>query len=308
MSGNVEIEVGFPLDENGMIGRECPECKEYFKLKFGTGLPTTICNCPYCGHEDDGRKFFTQDQVDYIHSILRREVIAPALRKFRQSLSGLEHRTRGNLVQIKVSSHPIDFPIKYYSERDLETLVICDNCGLHFAIFGVFAGCPDCKRLTTMSVFTKSLEVARKRLGLVDNIPENESDIKQALLVDTLVSVVAAFDGLGKRIRNDFPNALPQRPRNLFQNLDALNASLTGSFSTSLEQLLGLIRYERMYKLFQVCHLWDHNFGEIDEDFIKKTKCSHSLLRTKYQVTKQEVADLLDLVEEAGTKIRALLK
>jgi hypothetical protein len=236
------------------------------------------------------------------------EVLAPALRKLQQSLKGIEQRTRGNLVQFKVKAHPIEFPVKYYSERDLETLVICDSCGLHFAIFGVFAGCPDCKRLTSMSIFTKSLEVARKRLRLVNNIPASETDIRQALLVDTLVSIVAAFDGLGKRLRIDYPNALPQKPRNLFQNLDALNASLATLFSTSLEQLLGPTRYEGMYNLFQVRHLWDHNFGEIDDDFIKKTRCSPSLLRTKYQVTEQEVTDLLILVEEAGTQIRVLLK
>jgi hypothetical protein len=63
MSDKVHIQVAFPLDENGMIGRECPKCSEYFKLKFGTGLPITICTCPYCSHEGDGREFFKKHQV-----------------------------------------------------------------------------------------------------------------------------------------------------------------------------------------------------------------------------------------------------
>jgi hypothetical protein len=64
-------------DEDGYFGRECPvkDCLGYFKLSLGTGIKgLTPCHCPSCGHADDQDKFFTQDQIDYMHSVLLRKV------------------------------------------------------------------------------------------------------------------------------------------------------------------------------------------------------------------------------------------
>lgn len=49
------IRVTLPTDESGMVGRQCPSstCGRYFKLKLGTGLPTSASHCPYCGWAGD---------------------------------------------------------------------------------------------------------------------------------------------------------------------------------------------------------------------------------------------------------------
>ena len=57
-------------------------------------------------------------------------------------------------------------PILSYVEKQLETEVICDKCGLDFAVYGVFASCPDCGQLNALKVFLSSLETARKKLVL----------------------------------------------------------------------------------------------------------------------------------------------
>ena len=44
-----QMSISIPTDENGYLGRECPEksCEGYFKIKPGTGLPSaTDCICP----------------------------------------------------------------------------------------------------------------------------------------------------------------------------------------------------------------------------------------------------------------------
>jgi len=54
MSDQITMTITLPTDDEGMIGRECPECKEYFKVKSGTGLLNiSTCTCPYCEHTDD---------------------------------------------------------------------------------------------------------------------------------------------------------------------------------------------------------------------------------------------------------------
>jgi hypothetical protein len=47
------IHIQIPSDEDGLVGRECPQsdCLVYFKIKLGTGLKGEglPCHCPYCG-------------------------------------------------------------------------------------------------------------------------------------------------------------------------------------------------------------------------------------------------------------------
>ena len=40
--------------------------------------------------------------------------------------------------------------------------------GLHFAVYGVFATCPDCTGMNATAVFHKSMEAARRRLSLLE--------------------------------------------------------------------------------------------------------------------------------------------
>jgi len=161
----MQISVNIPTDGEGMLGRECLECKRYFKIKPGTGLPTSYCYCPYCEYEGDSNTFWTQDQIKYAESIALNkainQLVKPSLDKFTKSLKDLERSTRDSPIKItvKVTGGDFNFPTKYYKEKELETKVICDNCGLEFSIYGVFSRCPDCKKLNAFIVYEKSLEL-----------------------------------------------------------------------------------------------------------------------------------------------------
>lgn len=159
MSDEISIHVGIPTDENGFIGRECPECKRYFKVKPGTGLPTNHCHCPYCEYEGDAGTFWTPAQIEYAKSIalnkIRNDIIKPQLDRFTESLKELERKTRNGFIQFKITTEykPINLPIKYYNELDLETTVKCNHCGLEFAVYGVFARCPDCNNINAFLMY-----------------------------------------------------------------------------------------------------------------------------------------------------------
>ena len=38
-----------------------------------------------------------------------------------------------------------------YIEKQLETAGTCDQCSLEFAVYGVFASCPDCGQLNALT-------------------------------------------------------------------------------------------------------------------------------------------------------------
>ncbi len=308
MGDEVMVHITLPVDDQGMIGRQCPSCDHYFKLKFGTGVQsTTTTACPYCEHKSDSSNFTTNDQTEYAKSVAVNQTLGPLLGKLQRSLKELERKSKGSLIQIKAIGTDIRFPIKYYEENDLETRVECDHCGLIFAVYGVFASCPDCSRLNSMSIFRSSLEAVRKRLSIIGNIPHSETELRQGLVADSISAGVATFDSLGKRLRKEFPEVIPSHPRNLFQNLEALSQALWDGLGFEVAKYLGGTRLNQFMYMFQVRHLWIHNFGEADKEFVQKTGCDQSIIGSKIAPSEEEVLSFLATIEQLGVEIRSRL-
>ena len=305
MVDEIHMSINLPIDEEGMLGRQCPLCDTYFKIRLGTGIPDieTVA-CPYCGHQADFGEFHTPAQIEYATSIAVKRTVGPALRKLARSLKGLERSSHGSMIQFKVKSSGFNLPVKYYSETDLETNVECDSCGLQFAVYGGFAVCPDCLRPNSMKMFSKSLDAARKRLALLDNIPTEDTELNEAILIDSISAAVSTFDSLGKRLRQEFPEALPSVPRNLFQNLQALEEALRNSVGITLQTMISESDYSMLNYMFQVRHIWTHNFGEADQEFINKTNSPKSLLGERISPSRKDVEKLFGVVEEIGVNVR----
>ena len=223
----INVSISLPTDEEGMVGRVCPECEGYFKLKPGTGLPTQECHCPYCEHAGTSQDFTTEEQIEYAKSIALNKVfqerIQPSLDKLFDSFKRLESSTRGGFIQLKVtvSGQKISLPVSHYSEKELETNIICNNCALEFSIYGLFARCPDCNAINAFLIFEKSIKVTRKHLEMFTK-PDVETDLREKSLSFVLSSCISAFDGLGKELRKRKPALYPETPKNLFQNLLSL--------------------------------------------------------------------------------------
>lgn len=303
MSDKISISVNIPKDEEGMLGRECLECKRYFKIKPGTGLPTDYCHCPYCEYEGDSDTFWTRDQIDYAQSIALKQVyqqfIKPPLDSLGKSFKDLERSSRNSFIQfkVKITETGFNFPTKYYSEKDLETRIICDNCGLKFSIYGVFSRCPDCKELNAFVIYAKSLELTSKQLTMFSK-PDIPQEIKGQSFSFILTSCVSTFDALGKELRLRYPTIYPSDPKNLFQNLTVLDQKLNNYISKNHSDFNVLI------KLFQVRHLFEHNMGVIDQDFVKKLPEFRKFVGRKYTLTHEELEKFIKLMQELGDLIK----
>lgn len=301
--GDINVSVTIPLDENGMMGRECLECEQYFKLKPGTGLETDHCHCPYCDYEGNADTFWTQAQLEYARSIAMQQafnkIVKPQLDKLTNSFKQLERNSRNSLIQFKVKTtgNNISFPIKYYSESELETNLICDNCGLEFAIYGVFSNCPDCNKTNAFLIYEKSLEVIEKKLEIFSK-PEIPQEIVEISLNSILTSSISAFDGLGKELRKIKPEHYPSKPRNLFQNIYVLNEKLDNLIADKHSDFNKLIKY------FQLRHVIEHNMGVVDSDCINKIPELSHLKGRKYKLTVTELDEFIGLMHELGTIIK----
>lgn len=301
------FNITLPTDENGFVGRLCKNCKKYFKIKPGTGLPTENCKCPYCQKQGGATYFTTPDQERFIketaEKVAYEKVVSPLLDKFSRSLKKLE-RSSG-FIQIKVTERrdPPFFHIRRYREKDLETSMVCDGCGLHFSIFGAFASCPDCSQINAFTAFRKSAEVGKKKLDLVLNLDGIGKDIIENEFKSILSDTVAAFDGLGKELKTRFPEVFPVKPKNLFQNLAELDKCVEQSLGVRLSDHSP--DFDFISKMFQVRHIYIHNMGVIDEDFVKKQPDGGWQIGRKYPLEKPEIDrfvasmdGLVDIIED----------
>ncbi len=294
------ISVPMSTDEQGLFGRECPSCKMYFKLKPVTDFSTTQGICPYCGFTVELEDFITQDQQEYLTSIAANEFLLPILRDFANSLKGLE-TSSNDVVQFKVNTNIPEFPIRHYKEKVLETDVTCDNCGLVFSIYGVFSNCPACGKLNARVIYDRSLDVLSKKLALADDETIDEP-VRADFIKDALQGTVSTFDALGKALRTKH-SAIPAKPLNLFQNLAELDKVLATLTGKRISQYSTPADSDFLLLMFQVRHIYEHNAGVVDSDFVKKQPAYAHLLGRKYSLKKEDVSTFIVLMRQLGDAI-----
>lgn len=300
MNDTTQIKISIPTDEDGLVGRQCPKCNGYFKIKFGTGLPTSDHICPYCEHKAGSNQFLTEEQNEYIKSIITKKFIEPAIHDLNASFKKLE-KSSSKFLKIKVKVNNVSFPIKYYQEKLLETEVTCDNCGLVFSIYGVFSNCPDCGKLNSLLILKRSLESCKKRIKLSETL--EAAEISEDLVSDALEKSVSSFDSFGKSLIRKYSTIFPKKSKNLFQNLQLLEESLKNNFHKDIKDYLGQERTELVRKMFQVRHIQTHNAGVIDEDFVKKVPYYLSKIGRKYKLDKSEINTFIENIDELAEKI-----
>lgn len=292
-----QVNVPIHPDEDGYIGRECPvpECLGYFKITPGTGIKGPApCHCPYCGHSGDSQRFFTQEQIEYARSVAMRK-ITDAIHKDLKSLE-FEYKPEGAFgigISIKVKEST-PRPIRYYREKQLETEVVCDNCTLRYAIYGVFGWCPDCGVHNSLQILLTNLELARKELVLSESVDLLLTD---HLIGDALENVVSAFDGFGR-------NICSQKAADIhFQNLPLARHKVQEMFGLDFADALGPIEWESVCRVFQKRHLLAHKMGVIDEEYVRKANDPGAVVGRKIRVNGEEVTSAISIIEVLGRRL-----
>jgi hypothetical protein len=291
-------------DEDGYTGRECPECKAYFKIVFGTGLKgTTDCICPYCGHKGDHSQFYTQDQIDYAMSVARNYMVSELQKVFKNAFKP-KHSSRKGLISIefKVKTGRLP-PIQFYQEAKLETQVECKQCTLKYAVFGVYAYCPDCGIHNSQQILEMNLELAQKELDLAATV---DAELAEYLTNDALENVISAFDGFGREICRMYADktASPAQAADIrFQNLTGAQSNVQKHFGFDIAGSLSPSEWSAAIRGFQKRHLLAHNSGVIDDDYIVKSNDATAIKGHKIAIISSEVTDLIVIVRAMGAHI-----
>jgi len=302
VSSNVErlgthFSIPIEPDEDGYLGRECPveECLGYFKITPGTGLtgPAPCC-CPYCGQSGEQDTFFTQAQIEYAKSVAFKQ-FTDAFHKDLKAME-FEHKPRGMFgigISLKVTSGP-PRPIHYYREQQLETEVVCDNCTLRYAIYGVFGWCPDCGVHNSLQILVKNLELARKELALSSNV---DRDLADYLIGDALENAVSAFDAFGREL------CVQKGTEIRFQSVAIARTRVQDRFQVDFADGLTELEWQAVCQAFQKRHLLAHKMGVIDQGYVDRAYDSTAQVGRRIRLDREEVVTAIDLVHRLGRNL-----
>jgi hypothetical protein len=307
------IKVSMPTDENGLTGRECPnpDCLGYFKIKFGTGLKgeNLPCHCPYCGHTAGHDHFWTQEQLDYASSIMLNEVSKALKDDVRDWDRNLRQSTKNSFIKLSMDFKGKSHPIHYYREKRLETNIVCDHCTLEYAIYGVFAFCPDCGDHNSLQILHKNLEMIEKEISLAQS--SDDVELGKHLIEDALENAVSAFDGFGRATTGAYSNKAsdPDKAKEIsFQNIEGARKKVQALFGLDLANDINTDDWVFLVRCFQKRHLLAHKMGVIDEEYVKKAQDAHAIVGRKITIAPAEVIKLLGLLKIIGKNFVDKLK
>lgn len=302
-----QFNVPVPASRSGYTGRECPECRKFFKLVFGTGIKhSRQCYCPYCGHHQDHSYFHTKDQIDYVTSV----AVNAVTREFNDSLQQMardfnrsNRRSKGLLqLSMEVTSTPTN--IRVPADPKLETYIECTNCTLKYAVYGVYAFCPDCARHNSVQILENNLAISSKLLDL--SVATDDNALAKQLIGSALTDVVSSFDGFGREICRTYASKSSnssEAEKIRFQNLPGAQNNILKCFGFDIATKLTSSDWEFAIRCFQKRHVLEHRSGVVDEDYTAKANDPKAVVGRKVSLSKSEVRRLIEVIRELGNHI-----
>lgn len=289
-----EFSISFQPDEDGYLGRECPkeDCvNRYFKITPGTGIQGEApCHCPYCGYTANHGEFFTSDQIEHAQSIALNAITGALLKDLKAALPRSTPRPgRGFALEISFEVKGRPHPVHYYQEKELETEVVCDSCGLRYAIYGLFGWCPDCGTHNSVQILDANLQMADKKLALVGSV---EPDLAEHIVADALQTTVSAFDAFGREACRAYAHraASPEAAQSIsFQNISKARAKVQDLFGIDFAASVAADEWVGVCRTFQKRHLFAHRGGVVDYAYLDATNDKAATLGRKVPLSADEV-------------------
>jgi hypothetical protein len=288
------MEMSIPIhpDAEGYLGRECPACEKYFKVKLGTGISGDIdCHCPYCNETASHNKFATKQQVEYAQSVVVNQFTAQLLGQMKK-LERKPDRNQFISIGITVTGNPT--PLVHYTESELEEKVTCENCTLEYTIYGVFGYCPDCGVHNSNQMANANYDLILKMLDLASKA---DADIASKLVENALEDAISAFDGFGREHCSKTYKGISFQsiPRARDRILKEQNFDISGGTPAD--------EWAFVANQFQKRHLLAHKMGIIDEDYCRNTGTDAHWVGRKVSISREDVERLIGHLTNIGGNI-----
>lgn len=310
-----EMRVSIPLDEEGFLGRQCPECSMLFRMDAEQykALPDDLTLwCVYCGHHTDHSEFITAQQRQRLMRAagdLGMQIMSSKLDSAFRGLSRGGSRHGG--ISITYESRPFyPRPLPGITEERLTRIRTCPGCQNQYAVFGEHRYCPVCGNLPASSVAFDALDADKARLEALDALPlETKAILREQGVftrnwVDTIENVVGIVEALASAVFH----ALVQNAEdhlagkgNIFQRLDDTAGLFIATGHTDIRAALDPATWQRLTETWATRHVFTHNDGVVDARYLARVPTSTAVIGQRLVVTgamcRQALADATTLCE-----------
>lgn len=319
-------KVGVPLDEDGMLSRECPSCEVRFKISAADDDPIEAAEefyCPSCGHRDDSSGFMTTEQQERVTQALHgmaEQYVHDALGDMFGKAFGGQRRSSppaGGGLSISVTTSftpgsppPVRSLPEIVEERAKRT-IHCQRCGTRYAVTAASAFCPNCGPRPAADHVLDEIAAARHALTLEDSFDEDERRELAALGVierfaqDGVKAVVTLFEAYERAQFDELISDAQAATRGkgaIFQRLDDTAALLAEHGGPDLPALAGDEVWSRLRDAFAARHVLVHRNGLVDEKYIEQAPRSTLKVGQRLVVTRRQADRFL---EDLETLVRA---
>ena len=285
------LSIPIPAGDCGRIARACPSatCSPgYFRVKPGTGLLEGVeqSYCPYCRYATSPEEFATEEQIRYAKDVAMREAEKGVDQLVKDTFglnSSGKKKHDGGLVSLEWSYKPGPRnPISRPVEEELQRALVCPDCGLDHAVYGMAIWCPDCGNDIFMTHVSAEFAVVLTILSDVERRhKELGSRVAAKDLENCLEDTVSIFEAAAKAIvmwslrssgkpEQDVQEFLRRTVKNSFQSVDRTTFLLQEQFQLDLSQRLGQESLQLLREAFEKRHPITHNLGVIDRKYLEK--------------------------------------
>ena len=255
------LQVFMGSDREEMFGRSCPSCRKYFR----TDCVSQKTVCPYCCLSNRTECFLTEEQLSYINNYIA--TFCESINTGRSIIIDIDAMMRESQDAAR---------IRTYSEVSQQTRFSCDACRTRTDIFGRYGSCAACGRRNTLKIAEIELRVLEARIEKAP--PPEHRHLREREWQEIIRSVVSGFEAFGKDL---------QASLLVFPITPARKALVKGvkfnhpiEAARILDQVYGIDIFkgfsldDRKFinNRFSRRHIYEHNGGVVDENFIKQTE------------------------------------
>jgi len=314
-----QVDVSMPLDEDGYLGRQCPECSMSFRMNGEDykALPDDLeLWCVYCGHHQEHSEFMTAQQRDRIMRAagdLGMQIVSQALGDVFRGMSRGSSRRSGFSLSISYKEKPFyPRPLPGIDEERLARVRTCTGCQVRYAVFDEHRFCPVCGLLPAASVAFDALQAETARLDALNAVPDEakavlrEQGVFTRSWVDTIENVVGVVEALASAVFEAAVTDAVDRLRgkgNIFQRLDDMADLFVAAGYDDLRGILGPETWQRLIETWAARHVFTHNDGIVDEKYLRKVPTSSAQVGRRLVISE---ASCRRVVEDSTSLCTAL--
>ena len=251
--------------------------------------------CPYCGLLFSKNELWTQDQLRYVQEKANEQIENYALREIDSMLS----KTFGKKSSIKNKNSAYSSLtyesrnlnkksyIKTPIEEDVDSEIECSECKSKFQVYGIFGFCPLCG-YDNILIYDTNASIIKKEVQIAKD--------KNRALRFAYNDLVSTFEDFCKKKNTT------QKKYN-FQNLDSAEKFFQEAYNASLFAELEQEKVHAIRRLFQKRHVYQHNKGIIDQQYITIIPEDSTLLGQRAPLSLEELESVAKSIRQIMLKI-----